>query len=167
MFKRKKISFRETLLTKKKTDPLHAIYYEMVSYSLFYNKKVFLKYASLGFVGTIVDIILFALLVYSPIKMNYIFAAIIGTVVGIYVNYLLNNKFIVKEREYRQIKVNFRYTFLYFFVSFICIVLTIIFMIILVERFAFNYLIANYSSSLIFFLIRFLIHRLLFKKYGH
>jgi len=167
MFKRKKISFRDTLLTKKKTSVLHAIYYELVSNSLFYSNKVFLKYASLGIVGTIVDIILFILLVYTPIHMNYILAAIIGTVVGIYVNYLLNNKYIVKERGYRQTKLNFWYTFSYFFVSFLSIVLTIVLMIFLVEKFNFNYIIANYLASFIFFLVRFLVHKLLFKRYGH
>ncbi len=167
MFKKKKISFRDTLLTKKKPGPLHAIYYEMVSNSIFYSNKVFLKYASLGIVGTLVDFFLFFVLVYSPIKMYYIFAAIIGTITGIYINYLLNNKFIVKERDYKQAKVNFWYAFSYFFVSFVCIVLTILTMIFLVERFAINYLIANYSSSFFFFLVRFLIHKLLFRKYGH
>lgn len=166
MFKRKKISFRETLLTKKKTDPLHAIYYELTSYSIFYSTKMFLKYASLGIVGTLVDFTIFLGLVYL-IGMNYIFAAIIGTIFGIYVNYILNNKYIVKERGYKQIKLNFWYTFLHLFVSFISIVLAIILMIVLVERYNLSYLLGNVISSFVMFLSKYFVHRLLFMKFGH
>ena len=167
MFKKKKISFRETLLTKKKPDLLHKIYYEMVSNSIFYTNKVFLKYATLGIVGTLADLILFMILVYSPLRMNYIIAAIIGSIAGFSINYLLNSRYIVKERDYKQSKVNFWYTFFYFSVSVLCFILTIVFMIILVEKFVFSYLFANYLSSFVFFLIKFLMHRLLFNRYGH
>lgn len=166
MFRRKKISFRETLLTKKKPDLLHAIYYEMVSNSVLYSKKVFLKYASLGIIGTIVDFaILLALTEF--VGMHYIFSAIIGAIFGFYVNYLLNKKYIVRERGYKQHKLNFWFTFTYFIISFLCFVFAILFLVFLVERYSMGYFLANAISSFIFFLLRYFAHKILFNKFGH
>lgn len=166
MFRRKKISFRETLLTKKKPDLLHAVYYEMVSNSLLYNKKMFLKYATLGIVGTLAQMAILILFT-EVFNLFYLFSAIIGILVGLYVNYLLNKKYIVKERTHKQKQVNFIFTFLYFGTSIITIVLNLWLLFVFVENLKMNYIIANIISGFLMFLTRYFCHRFLFKRYGH
>lgn len=127
---------------------------------------MFLKYASLGIIGTLVDFaILLALTEFAGI--NYILSSIIGIIIGIYVNYLLNKKYIVRERGYKQEKINFWFAFAYFFTSFLSIVFAIMFMIVLVEYYSIGYFLANVIASFVFFLIRYFAHRVLFKRFGH
>ena len=166
MFKRKKISFRETLLTKKKPDILHAIYYEMVSNSLIYSKKMFFKYAILGIVGTLAQ---FAVLILFTEVFNvfYLFSTIIGILAGMYVNYLLNKKYIVRERTHKQKKVNSVFTIFYFGVSIITIIVNLWLLVVFVENLKMNYIIANIISGFLMFLTRYFCHRFLFKRYGH
>jgi putative flippase GtrA len=104
MFKRKKISFRDTLLTKKKTDFFHSVYYKLTSYSIFYSNKMFLKYATLGLIGTLVHLVILVIL--TELGLFYLFSAGVGITAGIYVNYLLNKKYIVKERTKNQKKAS-------------------------------------------------------------
>jgi putative flippase GtrA len=166
MFRRKKISFRETLLTKKKPDLLHAIYYEMVSNSLLYNTKIFLKYATLGIIGTLVHIGILILFT-EVFNLFYLFSAIIGILAGLYVNYLLNKKYIIKERTHKQRKVNSIFTILYFGISIITIVINLWLLFVFVENFKMHYILANIISGFLMFITRYFCHRFLFKRYGH
>ena len=166
MFRRKKISFRETLLTKKKPGFLHAVYYELISNSLIYNKKIFLKYATLGFVGTFVHLGILVLFT-EVLKLHYLLSAVIGIISGLYVNYLLNNKYIVKERTHKQKKVNSVFTFIYFSISIITILANLWLLFVFVENCHMNYILANILSGFLMFLTRYFCHKFLFKRYGH
>ncbi|HOW29744.1 MAG TPA: GtrA family protein [archaeon] len=165
MFKRKKISFRDTLLTKKKTDFFHSVYYQLTSYSIFYSNKMFLKYATLGLIGTLVHLVILVIL--TELGLFYLFSAGVGITAGIYVNYLLNKKYIVKERTKNQKKASSLFTFLYFSISIITIILNLIILVIFVERYNMGYLLANIISSLLMFLTRYFCHKILFSKFGH
>ncbi len=165
MFKRKKISFRETLLTKKKTDFFHSVYYQLTSYSIFYSNKMFLKYATLGLIGTLIHLIILVIL--TELGLFYLFSAGIGITAGIYANYLLNKKYIVKERTKNQKKASSFFTFLYFSISIITIILNLILLVVFVETYNMGYLLANIISSFLMFLTRYFCHRILFSKFGH
>ena len=164
-FKRKKISFKDTLLTKKKTDFFHSIYYKLTSYSLFYTNKTFLKYATLGVLGTLAHLLV--LVVLTELGLFYLYSATIGILVGTYVNYLLNKKYIVKERTKNQKKVTGIFTFLYFGISLATIILNLLFLVFLVEKVGLGYLIANIISSFLMFLVKYLCHKALFNSFGY
>lgn len=166
MLRRKKISLRETLLTKKKPGFVHAVYYELISNSLLYKKKIFLKYATLGLVGTVVDLGVLILLT-EVFKLYFVFSAFIGIISGMFVNYLLNKKYIVKERTHKQKKVNFLFTILYFSISVITILINLWLLLLFVEKLNMNYVLANLISGFLMFVTRYFCHKLLFSKYGH
>lgn len=165
MFKRKKISFRETLLTKKKPDFFHSVYYQLTSYSIFYSKKMFLKYATLGLVGTLVHLIILVIL--TELGIFYLYSAGVGIIAGIYANYLLNKKYIVKERTHNQKKASTLFSVLYFGVSIITIFVNLWLLVVFVETYNVGYLLANIVSSFLMFLTRYLFHRVLFSNFGH
>jgi putative flippase GtrA len=96
-----------------------------------------------------------------------LFSTIIGILAGMYINYLLNKRYIVKERTHKQKQVNFIFTFLYFGTSIITIVLNLWLLFVFVENLKMNYIIANIISGFLMFLTRYFCHRFLFKRYGH
>ena len=165
MFKRKKISFRETLLTKKKTDFFHSVYYQLTSLSIFYSNKMFLKYATLGLIGTIIHLIILVIL--TELGLFYLFSAAIGIITGIYANYLLNKKYIVRERTKNQKKASSLFAFLYFGISIVTIIVNLWLLVVFVENYNMGYLLANIVSSFLMFLTRYFCHRMLFNRFGH
>lgn len=165
MIKRKKIFFKDTLLTKKKTSFFHLVYYQLISYSIFYSNKMFLKYATLGIIGTLLHLIVLVLL--TELGVYYLVSATLGILLGIYVNFLLNKKYIVKERTRNQKKINNLFSFLYFGISILTIVFNLWLLVVFVERYNMGYLFANILSSFLMFLTRYFCHRILFSKFGY
>jgi len=126
---------------------------------------MFLKYATLGLIGTLVHLIILVIL--TELGLFYLFSAGVGITAGIYANYLLNKKYIVKERTKNQKKASSFFAFLYFFTSIITIVINLWLLVIFVEKYNVGYLLANIISSFLMFITRYFCHRILFSKFGH
>ena len=161
--KQKKINdFNKTLLSKKKDDFFHKIYYFIISCPNLYKYKNVIKYLSIGLVGTIVDY--FVLLLLTEIfGVFYLISASISYFLGIISNFTLNKKFTFKF-ENNKFNYVIRVFLSYFLVSIFSLVITLLFMSFFVEVVHINYIIAKVTISLVMIFYRYFAHSRCFKK---
>jgi putative flippase GtrA len=161
--KQKKIDdFNKTLLSKKKEDFFHKIYYFIISFPNLYKYKNVIKYLSIGLFGTVVDYIVLLFLT-EIIGVFYLISASISYCLGIISNFLLNKKFTFKF-ENNKFNYVMRAFLSYFLVSIFSLIITLLFMSFFVEVVHINYIIAKITISLVMIFYRYFAHSRCFKK---
>ncbi|MFH0906496.1 MAG: GtrA family protein [archaeon] len=158
-----KYNFHNTLLTKKKNNIFHKVYYYLLQFPLLYKYRDALKYYILGITGTIADFVLLFLGVKILGEAKYWIIAIFSSFAGIIVNYYLNKKFTFKF-ENRKLKARAISFVKYASVTMFSNIGTYVLMILLCELLNMHYMLSKLIASIVFLFVRFVSHKIFFNK---
>lgn len=158
--KEKKPFFHKSLLTIKKNNIFHKLYYFLINFRVFYSFKKLIKYSFLTLISNIFD---FGLLYIFTDLLNvyYLFSAVISYLVAIFINYLLNREYTFKYTP-KNFKLALKSFVSYISVSVSGMIFTIGLMGLFVELLGINYLIAKLIASILIFFYVYFGHSFIF-----
>lgn len=162
-----KYRFSRSLIDIKKHTIFHRFYYFLISYSLFYKYKRYLKYVTLGLVGTIVDLGIILLLV-NWLNLFYLPVVVFSDLCKGFVNFTLHKKFTFKDDtktfSWRNIVSFIRY----YFINIVAVIIVFVLIVVFVEFLNFSAFWAKVLADLIINFTRFASHKkVVFERGGY
>ncbi len=153
-----KYKFSKSLLDIKKHTIFHKFYYFLISYKLFYKNKRYLKYVTLGLVGTIADLGLILIFV-NWLNFFYIPVVVISDFTKGFINFSLHKKFTFKDDTKTISLKNIILFTRYYFINIVGVILVFILIILFVEFLNLSAFWAKVIADLIINFTRFASHK--------
>lgn len=154
----KKTDFSHSLITLKKHHWIYRVYYWIISFSIFYRIKRFLKYAVLGLIGTVADVLLIYIL-HNVLAYNYLWVTFFSDFVKTFTNFNLHKKFVFKT-EHKTLSKQNLYSFIrYYGINITSVIIIFVMVIFFVEILKMAPIIAKLLADLIMNLTRFSAHK--------
>ena len=162
-----KYRFSKSLIEISKHTIFHRFYYFLISYSFFYKYKRYLKYVTLGMVGTIVDLGLILIFV-NWLNFFYIPIVVISDLSKGFVNFSLHKKYTFKDESKTFSLRNIKSFIRYYFINIVGVILVFILIILFVEFLHFSAFWAKVIADLIINFTRFTSHKkVVFERHGY
>jgi len=166
-YTRNKYKFSKSLIDIKKHTVFHRLYYFLISYSLFYRYKKYLKYVTLGLVGTIVDLGLILIFV-NWLNFFYLPVVVVSDLSKGFVNFTLHKKFTFKDETKTLSIRNIKSFIRYYFINVVGVILVFVLIIFFVEFLNFSAFWAKVIADLIINFTRFASHKsIVFERGGY
>ncbi|MCK9292602.1 GtrA family protein [archaeon] len=153
----KKHTFKKSLLDIKKNTIFHRVYYSIISYRIAYKYRRFIKYATIGLIGTAVDVILIFVLVHI-LQINYIVSAVFSDIARGFTNYNVHKKYAFKINTKTFSKQNIISFIKYYSINITSVVIVFGLMIFFVEICNIEFILAKLMSDLIMNVYRYFGH---------
>ncbi len=154
----KKTDFTHSLITLKKHHWIYKIYYWLISFSILYRIKRFLKYAVLGLIGTFADVLLIFVL-HNILQYNYLWVTFFSDFVKTFTNFNLHKRFVFKDKNKTFSKRNLFSFLRYYMINFSSVIIIFVMVIFMVEFLKFPPIYAKLTADLIMNLTRFSAHK--------
>jgi len=153
----KKHTFKKSLLDIKKNTIFHRVYYSIISNEFAYRYRKFIKYATIGLIGTAIDVSLIFILVHI-LQVNYIISAVFSDIARGFTNYTVHKKYAFKINTKTFSKQNIISFIKYYSVNITSVIIVFALMIFFVEICNIEFILAKLMSDLLMNFYRYFGH---------